>query len=97
MFKALVTQPDVTFTFWFRSPFVDPRQSRCTIDPPAWANKFQIQHSEVLDNHYEVTWSIYTTLTKLEAPPANVAEVEQNSARRFDSLRTQSPETLTNH
>ena len=55
---------------------MDPRQAKCTIDPSALLPKFQIQQTENADNHYEVTWCIYTTLTKEEAPPVDATELE---------------------
>lgn len=72
VYKALVLRPDVSFSFWFRNPFVDPRQAKCTVEPPSLQNKFKLQQSDISDNHFEITWCVYTTLTRDEAPPLDV-------------------------
>lgn len=80
VYKAMVSRPEISFSFWFRNPVIDPRQAKCSVDQQALQSKFQIQQLEVADNHYEVTWCIYTTLTKEDAPPTAASEIEQTGS-----------------
>jgi hypothetical protein len=91
----MISQLDVSFSFWFRNPFVDPRQAKCTVEQSNLAPKFQIQQTEVSDNHYEVTWCIYTTLTKEEATPLDVSGLEATEDQAWMKEQTKASRSVT--
>eukprot|EP01122_Echinamoeba_exundans_P011090 TRINITY_DN4292_c0_g1_i2.p1 TRINITY_DN4292_c0_g1~~TRINITY_DN4292_c0_g1_i2.p1 ORF type:complete len:666 (+),score=95.77 TRINITY_DN4292_c0_g1_i2:109-2106(+) len=95
IYKALISQLEVSFAFWFRNPFVDPRQAKCTVEQSNLASKFQIQQTEVSDNHYEVTWCIYTTLTKEEATPLDASDLEATEDQAWMKEQTKASRSVT--
>jgi hypothetical protein len=66
-------------TFSFKSPWIDPRWCSVTLEPDTIRPHFRLEISEVSDPIYEIVWSIYTTLSKEDAPPGNMQEYESET------------------